>query len=260
MARARSIAMFHKPVFHRGLCHPVCRRTLVLIAAGLLLSILPARSFAQGYERGIPSSGKSLLTIRNRHGRVTVIASDTQKGKLSLQATSPGAPVEPGDISASSGEIAVRARRPQDRIDLTVRVPARSRVKIESESGMVEVIGDFEVADVITNTGTIHADVPLDALKFKFLWQSSRPRFLSDVELPPVKEGHAGSFSIAGTVGPDDKRGKHRKKAPESDDTTGEGADNKPADKPAEPTPDNAEKPPAKQELVQLNFITQRGV
>jgi VWFA-related protein len=233
----------------------------MLIGAGLLSSILPMQTLAQTYEREIPSSGKSLLTIKNRNGRVTVIASDAQKDKLSLQATSLGAPVEPGDISASGGEISVRERRPPDRIDLTVHVPTRARVKIESESGMVEVIGDFEVADVITNTGTIHADVPLDALKFKFLWQSSHPRFLSDVELPPIKERHAGSFTIAGTVGPDAKRSKHKKKAPESDDPNTDTADNKaPPDKPAETTPDNAPKPPAKQELVQLNFITQRGV
>src|SRR6266481_3499308 len=141
-----------KLVFHRGLRHQVCRRTLVLIAAGLLLGILPARSFAQTYEREIPSSGKSLLTIKNRHGRVTVIASDAQKDKLTLQATSPGAPVEPGDISASSGEISVRERRPQDRIDLTVRLPARARVKVESESGMVDVIGDFKVSDDINHS------------------------------------------------------------------------------------------------------------
>src|SRR6266852_2784505 len=215
-----------KLIFHRGLRHQVCRRTLVLIAAGLLLGILPARSFAQTYEREIPSSGKSLLTIKNRHGRVTVIASGAQKDKLSLQATSPGAPVAPGDISASSGEISVRERGPQNRIDLIVHMPARARVKIESENGMVDVIGDFEVADVITNTGTIHADVPLDALKFKFLWQSSHPRFLSDVELPPIKEGRAGSFSIAGTLGPIVKKSKHKKAEKESD-TTAEAADNK---------------------------------
>src|SRR5260370_1316481 len=249
-----------KLVFHRGLRQQVCLRTLVLIAAGVLLGIIAARSFAQTYEREIPRSGKSLLTIKNRHGRVTVIASDAQKDKLTLQAASPGAPVEPGDISASSGEISVRERRPQDRIDLTVRVTGRARVKIEGESGMVDVIGDFEVADVITNTGTIHAEVPLDALRFKFLWQSSRPRFLSDVQLPPIKEGHAGSFTIAGTVGPDAKRSRHKKKT-ESDNPTNDGADTKALpDKPVEPAPDDAEKPPAKQELVQLNFITQRGV
>ena len=109
----------------------------------------------------------------------------------------------------SSNEIVVRER--PYRIDITVRVPKRARVRVESESGMVDVVGDFEVADVITNTGTIHADVPLDALKFKFQWQSSRPRFLSDVELPRIKEGHAGAFSIAGLLGPDAKRKKEKK-------------------------------------------------
>src|SRR5712692_9837319 len=221
--------MFFKSVFHRGLRHQVCRRTFVLIAASLLLSILPPQSFAQAYEREVSSSGKSLLTIKNRNGRVTVIASDAQKDKLSLQATSPGAPGAHGDISASSGEISVRERGPQNRIDLTVHVPKRSRVKIESETGMVDVIGDFEVADVITNTGTIHADVPLDALKFKFLWQSSRPRFLSDVELPPIKEGRAGAFSISGALGPDAKRKKGKKKPAPGPDANNDGADNKAA-------------------------------
>ena len=54
-------------------------------------------------------------------------------------------------------------------------------------------------AEVLTNTGTIHADVPAEALKVRFEWESSRPRFLSDIELPRVKEGRGGVFSIAGT-------------------------------------------------------------
>jgi VWFA-related protein len=124
---------------------------------------------------------------------------------------------------------------------------------------MVDVIGDFEIADVLTNTGTIHADVPLDALKFKFLWQSSHPRFLSDVELPKIKEGRAGAFTISGTLGPDAKRKKRKKKEALSSDDTADPADN--AAKVTASQPDtNAEKPPEKQALVQLNFTTQRGV
>src|SRR5262245_16903490 len=123
-------------------------RSALLGKSSVLLSLLlvttttlsPSRSLAQNYEREI-SGGKS-LTIKNRNGRVTVIASDEQKDKMKVQATSPGAPVEPGDISASAGEIVVRERASHDRIDLTVRLPARARVKIESESGMVDVIGD----------------------------------------------------------------------------------------------------------------------
>jgi VWFA-related protein len=229
-----------------------------LLATFVLLSFAPSSVQAQAYERDLSAGGKTLLTIRNRNGRVSVIASDNEKDKSSLQATSTGAPVEAGDINVSGSEITVRER--PYRIDLTVRVPRRSRVKIESENGMVDVIGDFEVADVITNTGTIHADVPLDALKLKFQWQSSRPRFLSDVELPKVKEGRAGSFSISGMLGVDAKRKKEKKKKPEGDSQTGDAAtDNKP-DNTESNEAGNQTKPVEKQELVQLNFTTQRGV
>jgi VWFA-related protein len=227
-----------------------------LLATFVLLSGAPSSVQAQAYERELSTGGKTLLTIRNRNGRVSVIASDNEKDKSSLQATSTGATVESGDISVSGSEITVRER--PYRIDLTVRVPRRSRVKIESENGMVDVIGDFEVADVVTNTGTIHADVPLDALKLKFQWESSRPRFLSDVELPKVKEGRAGSFSISGILGPDAKTKKEKKKKPGSDSQTA-ATDNKP-DNTEGSDAGNQTKPPEKQELVQLNFTTQRGV
>src|SRR5256714_8444038 len=234
---------------------------LFIFAAVLVCSTSLIR--AQTYERELNTSAKTLLTIKNRNGRVSVIASNNEKDKPSLKATSTGAPVEPGDITVSNSEIVVRER--PYRIDIIVRVPKRARVRVESEAGMVDVIGDFDIADVITNTGTIHADVPLDALKFKFQWQSSRPRFLSDVELPRVKEGRAGAFSIAGILGPDAKQ-KKEKKVKTTSDATSDGAEKRAteaannttegADKPT----DDSDKAPGKQELVQLNFTTQRGV
>jgi VWFA-related protein len=237
------------------------RRFLLFISVAVLVGSTSVIC-AQTYERELNTSARTLLTIKNRNGRVSVIASDNEKDKSSLKATSTGAPVEPGDINVSSNEIVVRER--PYRIDITVRVPKRARVRVESESGMVDVIGDFEVADVITNTGTIHADVPLEALKFKFQWQSSRPRFLSDVELPRIKEGHAGSFSIAGLLGPDAKRKKDKKE--KTSDTANEDAEKRATDgtgktaEGSEKPDDNSDKPPEKQELVQLNFTTQRGV
>jgi VWFA-related protein len=210
---------------------------------------------AQTFEKELITGGKTLLTIKNRNGRVSVVTSDDEKSRASLQATSAGAPIEAADVSVSASEINVRDRR--DRIDLTVHVPKRARVKIETETGMVDVIGDFDVADVLTNTGTIHADVPLDALKFKFLWQSSHPRFLSDVELPRIKEGRAGAFSISGALGPDAKRKKKTKKQTPTQDETAASANNQGA---ANKPEYSSEKPPEKQELVQLNFTTQRGV
>lgn len=237
------------------------RNTSLLVLTLLLLPATPDVC-GQAYERDLTTSARSLLTIKNRAGRVSVIASENEKDKPSLKATSStGAPVEPGDVMVSGNEITVRER--PYRIDLTLRVPKRSRVKIESEAGMIDVIGDFESAEVVTNTGTIHADVPTEALKVRFQWESSRPRYLSDIELPRVKEGRAGAFSIAGTLGPEAKQKKDKK--PKPNEKPGPDTD-KPidgGDKAAEATEngtDGPEKPPERQRLVQLNFTTQRGV
>src|SRR6185295_13953268 len=75
----------------------------------------------------------------------------------------------------------------RERIDLTVRVPARSRVWVETEAGAVDVVGNVAEAEARTDTGTIRADVPLDALRYSFRWTLSRPRLFSEVELPKVK-------------------------------------------------------------------------
>ena len=233
----------------------------------LTISLLPANMAgvrAQAYERELSTSGKSVLTIKNRAGRVSVIASDSEKDKPSLKATSStGVPVERADVIVSGNEITVRER--PYRIDLTVHVPKRARVRIESDAGMIDVIGDLAMADVVTNTGTIHADVPTDALKVRFQWESSRPRFLSDIELPRVKEGKAGAFSISGTLGPEAKQKKEKKPkssakpTPNPDKTASDESGDKAADG-GENGTDGAEKPPERQQLVQLNFTTQRGV
>ena len=258
--------------FHPVSCPGLVRFTLAIVVAASVVITLPGPTNAQSYEREFSVGSKPTLTIKNRNGRVSVITSDDQKDKALLQATSPGAPVEPNDISISGGEIVVRERRAADRIDLIVRVPARARVKVESEGGMVDVVGDLAMAEVSTNTGTIHADVPLDAVKFKFLWQASHPRFLSDVELPRVKEGHAGSFSISGTLGPNAKKNKNKKKneveKPES--ATADGANNAndttsspgggASDKDDKSDSDSDKSKSDKDKLVQLNLTTQRGV
>lgn len=174
-------------------------------------------------EVNLPEKGT--VSVKNRNGRVTVMAADEQQRGVSLKAESPGAAIEESDIvstvTGNTVEIRVRARGERDRIDLTLRVPSRSKVKVESEAGAVDVIGNFETAEVRTNTGTIHADVPTDALSFEFLWEASRPRYFADMELPKVKEKAGGWYSISGKLG--DKKAK-------------------------------------KEERVRLELITQRGV
>jgi VWFA-related protein len=219
---------------------------------------------AQAIQRELDTPEKVSLFIDNRNGRVTVIAAADQKRVL-VNASSTGAVVEPGDVRTTvkgdSVDIEVRPRSDRDRIDLTVRVPPRARLSISSDSGSVDVIGNLELASVQTNTGTIHADVPLDKLNFNFLWHASRPRYLSDVELPAVKEKAGGIFTISGSLEGDQlsKKKVRRPKKPGK----------KKKDEPAEPsvtaTEATASQPStspalAKPQLVSLDLRTERGV
>ena len=196
-----------------------------LFFALVLLLLSSSTAFAQSYQSEIDTPEKVSISIINRNGRATVIATDEQQKKVTIEASSRGAAVDPADLQieakGESIEIIVRDRSERDRIDVVARVPVRSKVKIESDGGAIDVVGNLELAEVQTDTGTIHADVPLEALQFKFLWQASKPRYLSDVELPEIKEKRGGVFSISGKLG---------------------------------------EEKPKKEERVRLDFLTQRGV
>ena len=182
--------------------------------SALLLACLGVPAVAQSYHHEVETGDKTSVSVKSRNGRVSVIATDDQLKKVSIEASSAGALVDQTDVlTVTKGgdvNITVRDRRDKDRIDLVVRVPVRTKVKVESEAGAVDVVGNLESAEVSTNTGTIHADVPLDAVKFNFLWTASRPRFLSDVELPKIKEKAAGAFAISGKL-PDKKSDKEEK-------------------------------------------------
>jgi VWFA-related protein len=171
----------------------------------LSLTSLAGDVTAQSFKQELDSPDKVMLSVKNPSGRVNVVASEEQQRKVTIEAESSGSYIGPDEVATvtkgSSVRIEVRPQRSQDRIDLTVRIPLRSKVSVDSEGGAVSVVGNVEEAEVRTNTGTIHADVPLDALKFNFEWVASRPRFLSDVELPEIKEKRGGVFAISGNLG-----------------------------------------------------------
>ena len=168
-----------------------------------------APASAQVVERELNASERTTISINNRNGRVIVTAVDG-RSSVSLKATSPGEPVAESDVvsvnKGGSVQVDVRARPERDRIDLVVNVPLRARVKVTSETGAVDVIGNLSRAEVLTDTGTIRADVPVDAVHLSLLWEASRPRYFSDVELPEVKEKRGGVFEIGGKLG--DKKAK----------------------------------------------------
>lgn len=193
---------------------------LLFLLTGLCLS-----AFAQGFKSEIEAPEKVSLVVKNLDGRVSVIASEEQQKKVTVDAKSAGLAIAPEDIKVESKgnsfRIDVRPRGEKDRIDIVVTIPVRSKVEVEGQAGAVDVVGSVESAVVKTDTGTIHADVPLEALKFNFVWEASKPRYMSDVELPPIKEKAGGTYKLSGRLG---------------------------------------EKDAKKEELVALDFRTQRGV
>ena len=195
------------------------------VPLALLLIGLCSSAVAQSYKQELETPEKVSLSVKNLDGRVSVVASEEQQKKVTIEAKSAGATIAPEDIKVESkgGDVVVnvRPRGEKDRIDLVVTIPTRSKVTVEGQAGAVDVVGSLESADVKTDTGTIHADVPLEALKFNFVWEASRPRFMSDVELPKIQEKAGGMFKLSGRLG--DKKAK-------------------------------------KEELVALDFRTQRGV
>jgi VWFA-related protein len=232
------------------------RSRIIRAGAATLLLATPVCLQAQSTQTELDKSGKTVVSITNLNGRVSVLASDNQKS-VSVEATRNGVPVTSNEVQTTvkggNVDVVVHTRRESERIDLTVRVPSRSRIRVTGEAGAVDIVGNVEFAEVQTNTGTIHADVPLDAVKYSFLWESSRPRYLSDVELPKIKEKAGGRFLLAGSLGEKVSRHDKHKKAPKNGKAA-EGDSSSEAD-PAEVTVD-----PAAPKLVRLDFRTRRGV
>jgi len=174
----------------------------------LLLTGLCLPAFGQGFKSELEAPEKVSLVVKNLDGRVSVIASEEQQKKVTIDAHSTGSAVTPEDVKVetkgSTIQIDVRPRGEKDRIDIVVTIPARSKVEVEGQAGAVDVIGSVESATVKTDTGTIHADVPLEAVKFNFIWEASKPRYMSDVELPPIKEKAGGVYKLSGRLGEKD--------------------------------------------------------
>lgn len=159
-----------------------------------------AASVAQDVVREV--SGNS-IEIVNRSGRVLAKAEALPDGKKigSLTATSPkGVSDAEIKITNVSGRtlIMVSASDAKKRIDLSLTLPERTSIKVETAAGGVEAMGNFASIIAKTETGTIAVDVPAEDLTYNFLWTESRPRYLADFDIADVKEKTAGRFEIKG--------------------------------------------------------------
>ncbi|MDQ2745780.1 MAG: hypothetical protein M3T96_00765, partial [Acidobacteriota bacterium] len=187
----------------------------------ILLCVCAVRG--QVFERDFSVSENGLISVNNLYGRVSVIVEKSGTGdaeaeseakKDSPKASLAAPNIKESDLKITSAnnrlEIVAAPAERQTRIDLTLRIPAGMRLKIETKDGEVRIDGAIRSAEIKTETGTIAANVPLEAARYDFVWTESRPRFLSDVELGEVDEKAAGKFVISGRVG-EQAKGKRRK-------------------------------------------------
>ncbi len=176
---------------------------------------------AQTLQREFSIAKKGSVEITNLYGRVSLIAEESEKDDETRENSETGKAVltvenaKEADLKIvaekNSLTILVSPANAKSRIDLTVRIPARMPVLVETAAGEVSISGNVASAAVKTDTGTIAANVPLDDLRYDFVWTESRPRFLSDVELEKVKEKAAGKFELKGKLGEKDRRKKREK-------------------------------------------------
>ena len=117
-------------------------------------------------------------------------------GAWSWSSSAPARPAAGGGGSAPG-----RGEAGRGRVDLAVKVPARTKVEVETGAGAVDVVGPLASAEVRTGTGTIRADVPVEALRYNFRWTLARPRLYTEVELGKVKEKRGGEFEVSGRLG-----------------------------------------------------------
>jgi VWFA-related protein len=239
----------------------------------LLITCLPA--LAQEYRVSKPFAEGSTVQIINRSGRVSIGIQDAavEKTTISLIATSEKGVVE-SEIKLVEGARMVVEVVPSftgKQINLTVLVPVRSRVSVETESGAVDVAGNLESIDVTTGTGTVTTDIPDDAISYDLLWTQARPRYVADFELGKVKEGSGGKFTVRGKYPSANNKKKPKVTKPtddepvadikteeasvaRTDDPPAEGAD-KPKKKKARDKKDNADR-----RDVALRVTTERGI
>jgi VWFA-related protein len=172
-----------------------------------IILLLAFAANAQTSEREFPFKTGAALEVKNLNGRVWIQADEAVKDKAFVQISADKtlAASELKFDNANGLKIEVLAQTSKTRVDLTIKIPVRSRVLVTTGEGEVRLAGNFASVEAVTETGTIAAQVPLDNLKYNFLWTASRPRFVSDVTLEDVKEKSAGKFVLKGKIAQESK-------------------------------------------------------
>lgn len=213
-----------------------------------ILTIVISTCIAVASQSVTREIGGSTFQIINKYGRVAVKAEPAADGKAGLARMTAESTkgVSDSEIKIVGGVVTIATSDRNKRIDISLSVPERSTLKIETAAGAIEVSGNFASVFARSDTGTIAADIPPDDVTYFFQWTESRPRVLADFEISPAKEKTAGRFEVKGKhLGPTEDK----KRANVSEDAIPE---KKPDKKPKTQNP--------KSKTISLNFTTARGI
>lgn len=219
---------------------------------------------AQNFQKELKLKTGASVEIINLFGRVRVESIETEEGaeEKAIVIGQGVATVEKDfAIKNSDGKLKIEVNDPSSkrRIDLLIRVPEKVKLKIETEEGEVAIDGDFTSAEVLTDTGTIATNIPLENVKYEFWWTQSRPRFLSDVQLEEVREKSGGRFTISGKLL--DMEAIARKEAEKLEAEKANSTEPENGEKTEAEKKDKKSKKPRKNAgQISLNFSTARGI
>jgi len=225
----------------------------------LILSALITEAQSLSKELSVPEG--TTVSVVNRYGRIDVEAFAVEAGttdrKGQINATSDKKLVTPKEISISTKgrhvDIEIKPTDPQKRIDVSLKLPERSLVSLETLDGAVMVTGDLALIDTTTVTGTVAVDIPTNDLKYDLTWTESHPRYVSDIELKKIKEKAAGRFVIQGEI--------HDPVA--AKENAGDDPPAETSDLPAADDPPDVKKKKKKHKVsegIELRFTSARGI
>ena len=78
------------------------RQLFLAVISAALLAIFSCPALAQGFKQELEAPEKVELTVRNLDGRVSVVASDEQNKKVTIDARSSGLAIEPSDVKVEA--------------------------------------------------------------------------------------------------------------------------------------------------------------
>jgi VWFA-related protein len=226
-----------------------------------------ALATGQSLTRELKINEGGTINVANLSGRVDVSARpDVTEVNLTTSSNESIAETELKISDGSNVKIETVPLSPSKRIDISLVVPERVKLKIVTGEGEVRVSGDFESVEAKTETGTIAADVPVDDLEYDFFWTASRPRYLSDIELEKVKEKSGGKFQLKGKYRSGGESGGRKSEPsgaiatglPAAGQNTGAASDDAAASR-AE-SQQESERTKERARAVELAFTTARGI